>query len=97
MNRKLSPSVTHPGPWLKRRVLIPANIPVAVAARKLCLSRNSLHALLRAEAAVTPRIALRLEKATGLSAQFWLNMQNNYSLANPEWQKEAECVEPFEN
>ena len=54
---------------------------VAVAAKALGISRQQLHNVVAARAAMTPEMALRLEKALASAAQTWLAMQSEYNLA----------------
>ncbi|HEY8314401.1 MAG TPA: HigA family addiction module antitoxin [Candidatus Baltobacteraceae bacterium] len=44
------------------------------------LDRPSVNALLNGRRSVTSRTALRLERALGVSAQFWLNLQQDIDL-----------------
>jgi addiction module HigA family antidote len=45
------------------------------------VSRQQLHALIDGRAAVTPRMALRLQAAFGPAAESWLVMQMHYDLS----------------
>ncbi len=49
-------------------------------ARKLGVSRQTLHDLVAERQPVTVAMALRLGKLFGNSAEFWLNLQRNYDL-----------------
>ena len=55
-------------------------------ARRLGVSPTAFNRLAKCETAVTPNMAIRLEKVLGGSAQSWLNMQTAYDL----WQAEKE-------
>jgi len=70
----------HPG------VLVKANldnlgVSVADAAQALGVTRQQLHNVVSGKSAVTPDMAIRLEKALGGSADLWLRMQVAYALA----------------
>jgi addiction module HigA family antidote len=56
-------------------------LSVAEAAKGLGVTRQQLYRVIRGECAVTPEMAVRLEKAIGSSADAWLRMQTNYDLA----------------
>jgi addiction module HigA family antidote len=51
------------------------------AARALRISRQQLHNIVSGRSAVTPKLAVKLEKALGSTADVWLRMQNAYDLA----------------
>jgi addiction module HigA family antidote len=66
---------THPGELLREDVLPALRITVTEAARKMGVSRQTLHAILSERAAVTPDMAVRLGKFCGNGALTWLRMQ----------------------
>jgi addiction module HigA family antidote len=70
----------HPG-LLLRDDLEELNLSVAEAARGLGVTRQQLYNVINGRSAVTPEMALRLEKAIGGSADHWLRMQAAYDLA----------------
>lgn len=70
----------HPGK-LVRDDIDALGLSVAEAAAGLGVTRQQLYKIINGESAVTPEMALRLEKAFGGSADTWLKMQANYDLA----------------
>ena len=74
----------HPGTVLKTLYLGPLGLTVTEAAKDLCVTRQSLSNLIDGHTAITPDMALRLEKAFGTSRQTWLTMQQRYD----SWQTE---------
>jgi len=48
------------------------------------VTRATLSRLLNRKASVSPEMAVRLEKALGSSAGFWLRLQLNYHLAQTQ-------------
>lgn len=54
---------------------------VAEAAEALGVTRQQLYNVINGKSAVTPEMALRLEKGIGSSADTWLRMQAAYDLA----------------
>lgn len=56
-------------------------LSVKEAAERLGMSREALSRVLNSRAAISPDLALRLEKAGVSTARAWLAMQVNYDLA----------------
>jgi addiction module HigA family antidote len=54
---------------------------VAEAAEGLGITQEALDDVLRGKSAITPEMAVRLEKAVGSSAATWLNLQSAFDLA----------------
>jgi addiction module HigA family antidote len=71
---------THPGPHIRSHVL-PKGLALGKAAELLGVGRPALSNLLNGNAALTPEMALRLEKAFGADAQELLAMQAAYDEA----------------
>ena len=82
MALKMHPSLyVHPGPWLRRSVLDHHAMTVTDAAAQLGISRQNMSMLLNGHAGLTAMMALRFEKAFGISAETLLRMQAGYDLA----------------
>ncbi|MBA4163643.1 MAG: addiction module antidote protein, HigA family [Erythrobacter sp.] len=78
----MHPSIrVHPGPWMQRTYLDHYGISVTEVAKHLGVSRQNMSALLNGRAAMSAMMALRFEKAFGISAQTLLAMQVGYDLA----------------
>jgi addiction module HigA family antidote len=75
---------THPGELLREDVLPALGISVSEAARKLRVSRQTLHRILAGDAGVTPDMAVRLGKFCGNGPGLWLRMQQAYDLWHAE-------------
>lgn len=71
----------HPGPWLKRQIIEPHGLSVTEAAAKLRVTRQAMSNLLGARAGLSAEMALRFEKAFGLSADTLMRMQAAHDLA----------------
>lgn len=56
-------------------------LSVAEAAKGLGVTRQQLYNVINGKSAITPEMAVRLEKALGGTADLWLRMQVNYDLA----------------
>lgn len=70
----------HPGAGL-RDDLDELGLSVAEAAAGLGVTRQQLHNVIAGRSAITPEMALRLEKGIGSSADHWLRLQLAYDLA----------------
>jgi addiction module HigA family antidote len=71
----------HPGPWLKRQIVEPYALSVTEAAAKLHVTRQAMSNLLGGRAGLSAEMALRFEKAFGLSADTLMRMQAAHDLA----------------
>ena len=70
----------HPGEILLRTYLEPAGLKGADLARATGLSTGRVSEILNGKRDITAEIAYRLERATEISAQLWLGLQNDYDL-----------------
>ncbi len=70
----------HPGRLVKDEIE-ELGLSVAQAARGLGVTRQQLYRVLNGECAISPEMAVRLEKGIGGNAAAWLRMQMNYDLA----------------
>jgi antitoxin HigA-1 len=70
----------HPGRLVKDN-LDELGLSVAQAAGGLGVTRQQLYKVINGESAVSPEMAVRLEKAIGSTADAWLRMQAAYDLA----------------
>ncbi|WP_299307790.1 HigA family addiction module antitoxin [uncultured Croceicoccus sp.] len=90
---KIHPSIfVHPGPWLARNAIEPYKMTTTAAAEHLGVTRAALSALLNGRAALSATMALRFEKAFGLSAETLLRMQISYDLAQAEERRDDLAV-----
>lgn len=74
----------HPGGILKRMFLDEYGITVGAAAKATGMTRARLNEITRGERSITADTALRLAALFGNSAQFWMNLQSHYDLAQAE-------------
>lgn len=70
----------HPGKLIEAN-LEELGLSVAEAAKGMKVTRQQLYNVMRGKSAVSPDMALRLEKAFGGGAAMWLGMQSAYDLA----------------
>lgn len=71
----------HPGAWLRRNLVEPYRLNVSQAAAHLQVSRVAMSNLLNGHADLSPEMAVRFEKAFGVSAATLLHMQAAFDLA----------------
>ena len=85
----------HPGPGLKEDCLDPLGLSVTEAAQILGVARHTLSRLLNGHAAISPEMAIRLEKAGWSTAEFWLRLQTSYDLAQARRHEDQIHVTPY--
>lgn len=71
---------THPGALLREDVLPGLDITQGKLGELLGVSRLTVSQLLHEHRALSPDMAMRLEKLTGTSAESWLRMQEAVDL-----------------
>lgn len=79
---------THPGAILREDVLPALEIPQSRFAELLGVSRLTVSQLLHEHRALSPDMAMRLEKLLGSSAESWLRMQEAVDLWEARQQPE---------
>ena len=85
----------HPGPWLRRNMVEPHGLNVSAAAAHLHVSRAAMSNLLNDHAGLSAEMAIRFEKAFGLSADTLLRMQAAPDLAQVRAYEASINVEPL--
>ena len=70
----------HPGRSIRQNCLDPLGLNVTEAAKVLGVARHTLSRVLNGHAAISPEMAIRLEKAGWSNAEFWLRRQIAYDL-----------------
>ena len=71
----------HVGGFVKHEIVAPLNLTVTDAAKALGVTRPALSAFLNEHVDLSPEMALRLEKAFGVSMDTLMRMQNSYDIA----------------
>ncbi len=82
-------SPAHPGGFIKHEIIAPLELTVTAAAAALGVTRAALSTLLNERASLSPEMALRVEKAFGVSMDTLMRMQNSYDIAQTR-KREAE-------
>ncbi len=78
MSRKLKPM--HPGEVLREEFLIPLKMSPGALAKVCGVPRTRIERIAGEQTGVTADTALRLAKAFGTSAEFWLNLQTAFDM-----------------
>ena len=71
----------HPGAFLKSEIIEPSGLSLRAAAQVLGVSRATLWTLLDEHSPLSSEMALRMEKAFGVSMGTLMRMQNSYDVA----------------
>jgi addiction module HigA family antidote len=71
---------THPGEMLLEEFVKPLDLTQAELARLLNVSYPRLNEIIKGRRSVTPDTALRLSRVLGMSADFWLGLQQDWDL-----------------
>jgi addiction module HigA family antidote len=71
----------HPGGFVKAEVIEPLGLSVTDAAQVLGITRAALSTFLNERASLSPDMAIRIEKAFGVSMETLMRMQNSFDIA----------------
>lgn len=71
----------HPGAWLRSEIVEPHGLSVTEAASRLHVTRQAMSNLLGARAGLSAEMAVRFEKAFGVSADTLMRMQAAHDLS----------------
>jgi antitoxin HigA-1 len=85
----------HPGSFVKAEVIEANDLSVTEAARALGITRAALSAFINQHSALSPDMALRIEKAFGVSMDTLMRMQNSYDIAQARKREKEIKVQPF--
>ena len=87
---------THPGEMLLEEFLKPLGISQSAFAVRLGISFPRLNEIIREKRGVTPDTALRLARVLGMSADFWLGLQQDWDLWHAMRSKRAAAIAELE-
>ena len=85
----------HPGGFIKSEIIEPLGLSVTGAAHVLGITRAALSALLNERSHLSPEMALRIEKAFGVSMDTLMRMQNSFDIAQTRKREGEIHVAPF--
>ncbi|MEO8820121.1 MAG: HigA family addiction module antitoxin [Ginsengibacter sp.] len=78
MKRAMKP--VHPGAILREDILKEMNLTITGTAKSLGISRKHLSEIVNEQTPITAEMAVRLEQAFGVEAEFWLDLQKKYDI-----------------
>jgi addiction module HigA family antidote len=85
----------HPGGFVKTEIVESLELSVTDAAKALGVTRTALSAFLNEHSSLSPDMALRIEKAFGVSMDTLMRMQNSYDIAQARKREGEINVTPF--
>ena len=85
----------HPGGFVKSEIIEALGLSVTDAARVLGVTRPALSALLNERVHLSPEMALRIEKAFGVSMDTLMRMQNSFDIVQARMREGEIKVAPF--
>jgi antitoxin HigA-1 len=85
----------HVGGFVRHEILEPLGLNVTGAAKALGVTRPALSGLLNEHVDLSPEMALRIEKAFGVSMDMLMRMQNSYDIAKARKREKAIKVPRF--
>lgn len=83
----------HPGEVLFDLYIEPSDKNMTETAQALNITRSALSEICHGKRAVTPKVAIKLSKAFGGSAERWVSMQAKYDLWQTQQVYTADDVE----
>lgn len=83
----------HPGKVLKMMYIEPMELTITEAAKALNITRTALSEIINERRGISPKVAIKLSKAFGGSAESWLAMQSQYDLWQAELAYQADDVQ----
>lgn len=85
----------HPGSFVKAEIIEAYDLSVTDAAKALGITRAALSAFINEHSALSPDMALRVEKAFGVSMDSLMRMQNSYDIAQARKREHEINIRPF--
>lgn len=93
---KMGMTPSHPGAFIRLEVIEEFGLNVAAAARILGVRRATLSDLVNGNASLSPEMALRVEKAFGLSMDLLLRMQAWHDATRMRARADEIDVQPYQ-
>ncbi len=87
---------SHPGEVLAQLYFEPLGMSAITLAKRLNVPRTRIERLVRGETSLTVDTAMRLAKFFGNSAEFWMNLQRAYDLAQARRTLDLSNIIPLE-
>jgi addiction module HigA family antidote len=84
----------HPGVVVRRNIDA-LGVTVEDFAARISTTRQTVHAIISGRSSVTPEMAARLARVFDTSSQFWMNMQTNHDVWEPERDPKVKRIQPI--
>jgi addiction module HigA family antidote len=85
----------HPGEVLQELFLDPLALSAGALAKRLGLPRTRIERLVKGQTAMTADSALRLARFFGNTAEFWMNLQRAFDLAEARRRIDLSGIRPL--
>lgn len=85
----------HPGGFVAEDIIAPLGLTITHAAAILGVTRPALSSFLNEKSALSPEMAIRIEKAFGVSMETLMRMQNSFEIALAREKADQIKVEPY--
>jgi len=98
MNKSIGHRLTfpaHPGGFVKHEIIAPLGLSISAAAKVLGVTRPALSALLNGRSSLSPEMAVRLDKAFGVSMATLMRMQNSYDISQAQARADEIKIERY--
>lgn len=70
-------------------------LTITEVAKGLNMARANLSSIINGHLGISPELAVKLSEAFGNTAQFWVNLQNNYELWHAERKVDRKAIRHF--
>jgi addiction module HigA family antidote len=84
----------HPGSIVRKECIEASEMTVTDTAALLGVARQTLNNLVTEKAALSPEMAIRLEKVGWSKADIWMRLHMNYDLAQVRARQDEIIVQP---
>jgi addiction module HigA family antidote len=78
--RKIKLAPVHPGEVLREGIMAPLELSINALSRALRVAPNRVSGIVNEKRGFSARMALRLARYFGTSAELWLGLQQDYEL-----------------
>ena len=85
----------HPGEILLEECIKPLNMSISAFALRIGTSRKNLSEIINGKTGISAEMALKLSKALNTSAEFWLNLQQQFDLWRAKQVVNLDNIEPI--
>jgi len=86
----------HPGSFVKTEIVDPLGLSVKEAANVMGITRQALSTFLNGQSDLSPEMAIRLDKAFGVSLETLMRMQSAFDIAKAKARAGEIDVKPYQ-